>query len=221
MITRSDDGLSRRLSCRAMRARSLAASRSSRTAAMRPRRSCARSFLSPAAHFSSASPARLAPERARSSTVWSRAGGSQARPSVSSPSIRRARSAAAPCWAIASACRRTRRMPACSFAAWRREDIWAAWRGRPPMPRSCSMQPANRSSHRDGRRRAGRGRDCAHGRRRDCRAGPRHGRRCAGDEGRRDGDRRHFCREQGGSRRRRPHGCRHRVSAGSAVLRRE
>ena len=85
-------------------------------------------------------PARRRQEHARRSADR-RAPQGRARRSACSPSIRRARTAAARFSAIACACRRTPRTPACSSAAWRRAGISAAWRARPPRPRSCSTRP--------------------------------------------------------------------------------
>ena len=85
------------------------------------RRGCsARCSRASAARAASASPGRRAPARARSPRARARLSRRRAHASASSPSIRRRRSPAARCSAIASAWRPSRSIPACSSARWRR-----------------------------------------------------------------------------------------------------
>ena len=173
------------------------------------------SSRTPAAPISSASPARPAPARARSSIgSIARARAARHRPSASSPSIRPARSPAARSSAIASACRRTRPTPACSSAAWRRAATSAASRARPAMPR-CVLDAAGKDvvlietvgvgqDEVDIVRTADVSIVDARARRR---------RRGAGAQGRHHGDRRHLRGEQG-----RPRGRRSTVASIEAML---
>ena len=129
---------------RAIRARSRAPSRSSRTKRRGRRRLIRRIFPAhgPRLPRRRDRPARRRQEHAGRSADRRRSAAG-ARRSASSRSIPPARSRAARSSATASACRRTPATPACSSAAWRRAGTSAGWRARRATWRSCSTPPAS------------------------------------------------------------------------------